>query len=134
MTPAKEVGTRTISYRHAVSSRPLSRGHLSPSHVLLDFICISKVIIHKSTLLKTVTNICTVGISDFSSGPFKFYPGHQQLSPTCPVGHPLLTLNDILVKVHGLIRQNLCGTGTGAYTMPKYRTRLSSHISCSVTV
>ena len=36
----------------------------------------------------------------------------------------------------GLIRQNLCGTGTGTGTdtMPKYRTHLRSHISCSVTV
>ena len=32
----------------------------------------------------------------------------------------------------GLFRQNLCGNGTN--TMPVYRTRLSSHISCSVKV
>ena len=37
---------------------------------------------------------------------------------------------------HGLFRHNLCGTGTGTRTdtMPKYRTHLSSHISCSVKV
>ena len=33
---------------------------------------------------------------------------------------------------YGLIRQNLCGTGTRTDTMYKYRSHLSSHISCSV--
>ena len=35
-------------------------------------------------------------------------------------------------KLNCLIRQNLCGTGTD--TMQKYRSHLSSHISCSVKV
>ena len=37
---------------------------------------------------------------------------------------------------HGLFRQNLCGNGTvaGADTVPKYRYRSWSHISCSVKV
>ena len=40
------------------------------------------------------------------------------------------------LSTDGLIRQNLCGTETGSWTdtMPKYRTRLSSHVSCSVKV
>ena len=35
---------------------------------------------------------------------------------------------------NGLIRQSLCGTGTGTDIMLKYRTHLRSHISCSVKV
>ena len=41
-----------------------------------------------------------------------------------------------LTETDGLIRQNLCGNGTGTRTrtdtMPKYRSCLSSHVSCSV--
>ena len=39
-------------------------------------------------------------------------------------------------QIYVLIRQNLCGIDTGTWTdtMAKYRTRLSSHISCSVKV
>ena len=51
----------------------------------------------------------------------------------------LIWLEKFLAKnpeftLDGLIRQNLCGNGnwTGTDTMSKYRSRLSSHISCSV--
>ena len=37
-------------------------------------------------------------------------------------------------KNNDLFRQNLCGNGTGTDSMPKYRYRSQSHISCSVKV
>ena len=52
----------------------------------------------------------------------------------------LFTWNVFSSVRNGSFRQNLCGyrtrtrTGTGTDTMPKYRTNLSSHISCSVKV
>ena len=53
----------------------------------------------KSTLLKTVLDLCSVGISDIKSGQPKFYPGHQQLSPIGPDGHPLLSVASVTTSL-----------------------------------